>query len=346
MPVQQVETEAELDIKTLESARCIGITAGASTPNWIIKRVYRALEVMLSGREHKWRRMALNLQRALLLTNIYVSIGAGGLCYAGIKLLGNNYFFPHVLISILYVLSMHILNNLTGTKADRFNDPERAAFYQKNRILLAFFATIAGGAGMITAYTLGMANFLILLIMSVLGLSYNLRMLPRFFTSGKYTRIKDIPGSKTILIALAWGVVTALLPSLSISKKINWGTLLLFTWTTAMVFVRTAFFDVLDIQGDRIAGKQTIPLLLGEARTMRLLNALLLFALLILIVASIFKLFSSLGYLLTICPILIGVVLKTHRQGSMLPGTRLEFLIESHFILAGIVSLIWSTLYR
>jgi 4-hydroxy-3-methylbut-2-enyl diphosphate reductase len=171
-------------------------------------------------------------------------------------------------------------------------------------------------------------------------------MLPGFFPLGKYTRIKDIPGSKTILIALAWGVVTALLPSLSISKKINWGTLLIFTWTTGMVFVRTAFFDVLDMQGDRIVGKQTIPLLLGEARTMRLLNALLLLALLILILSSIFKLYSSLGYVLTICPILIGVVLKAHLQGSMLPGTRLEFLIESHFILAGILSLIWSTLYR
>ncbi len=341
-PVQIVETEAELDIKTLASARCIGMTAGASTPNWMIKRVYRALEIMLSGHEHKWRRTVFSIQRALLLTNIYVSIGAGCLCYACIQLLGSLDYFPHVLISVLYVLSMHILNNLTGTSADRFNDPERAAFYKKNQAFLAFFAIIAGGAGLMTAYSLGKIHFSILLLMSLLGLSYNLRLLPKFLKVGKYTRIKDIPGSKTILIALAWGIVTAILPSFSISKGIHLRTALIFIWSSSMVFTRTAFFDVLDMQGDRIVGKQTIPLLLGESRTMILLKMLLFFAGVILIFASLFRLFISLGFMLTICPILIWVVLRAHEKGHMFPGTRLEFLIESHFILTGVITLIWS----
>ncbi len=43
-PAYHIETESELDLKALASARHIGITAGASTPDWIIKRVYSALE--------------------------------------------------------------------------------------------------------------------------------------------------------------------------------------------------------------------------------------------------------------------------------------------------------------
>jgi len=43
-----------------------------------------------------------------------------------------------------------------------------------------------------------------------------------------------------------------------------------------------------------------------------------------------------------LCPILITIVLNIHEQGHILPGTRLEFLIESHFVLAGIITIIWS----
>lgn len=343
-PAQHVETENELDFAALKSAQCIGVTAGASTPNWILKRVCSALEVLLSEKEQRWRQTARQVQRALLLTNIYVSVGAGALCYACIRLQGNKNFFPHVLISMLYVLSMHILNNLTGKKADQYNDPIRARFYKKNQPILIFFALTAGAAGLITAYTLGKIHFAVLLVMSILGLSYNLRFIPRHITAGNFSRIKDIPGSKTILIALAWGVVTAILPSLSTSGTFYTATVTTFAWSTGMVFVRSAFFDVLDMQGDRIVGKETIPLLLGEARALRLLKALLLFSMLMLILSSAYKILPNLGYVLTLCPLLIWAVLTAHERGFMKPGIHLEFLIESCFILAGLTTLFWTLL--
>jgi len=49
----------------------------------------------------------------------------------------------------------------------------------------------------------------------------------------------------------------------------------IFAWSAVLVFVRTAFFDILDMQGDRLVGKETIPILLGEKRSLRLLKGLL-----------------------------------------------------------------------
>ncbi len=341
-PAFHIETESELDIKALASARYIGITAGASTPNWVIKRVYRTLETLLFKKEQRWRRILFTIQRALLLANIYVSIGAGCLCYACTKLYGIKHYFPHVLISVLYVLSMHIFNNLTGSRADRYNDPDRASFYEEHKAFLALLALIAGSAGLITAYAMGLFPFLILLVMSIMGLSYNLRLVPDSFITGKYRRIRDIPGSKTVLIAVAWGIVTSLFPHLSVSSNINLNAALLFLWSTLLVFVRTAFFDILDMQGDRIVGKETIPILLGEKQTMRLLRFILLVILAILFFSSAFHLFSSLGFALVICPIFMFIVLSAHSRGYMLPGIRLEFLVETHFVLAGIIALLWS----
>ena len=346
-PTYHIESEldlASIDTSVLTYARHIGITAGASTPNWIIKKVYRALETLQVKRTQSWRRIWFGLQQALLLTNIYVSIGAGCLTYACAKLQGFSQFFPYVLISMLYVQSMHILNHLTGNKSDQYNDPERAKFYQKYKLPLIVLALAAGGAGLVIAYTLGLFPLLLLLIMSLLGLSYNLRFIPKGLVGIRYRRIRDIPGSKTLLIAMAWGIVTAVLPPLSLTGKASWVTGLIFLWTVGIVFVRTAFFDILDMQGDRIVGKDTFAILLGEMRSMQILKKILIVLAATLMGLSSFHLISYLGFVLIGCPIFFLLLLSAYERGVLLPSIKLEFLVETNFILAGFVALLWSVL--
>lgn len=43
-PTQHIETEAELDCRALAGAGSIAVSAGASTPDWMIQRVIRALQ--------------------------------------------------------------------------------------------------------------------------------------------------------------------------------------------------------------------------------------------------------------------------------------------------------------
>jgi len=342
-PTYHIETESEIDVAALSEAKSVGLTAGASTPNWITNKIYRFLEILPFKKKPGWQSLVFSVQRALLLTNMYVAIGAGCLCYACIKMQGIANYVPHVLISMLYVQSMHILNNLTGTKADRYNDPDRSSFYNKNKVLLVLLALTAGSLGLITAASMGWVPFLILLGMSITGLSYNLRLVPDFAFS-KYRRIRDVPGSKTILIAMAWGIVTAVLPALSVFGVIDLNTAIMLLWSMSLVFVRTAFFDILDMQGDRIVGKETLPILLGEKRTLALLKRILTVNFALLIFFGSLNLISTLGFALALCPALIFIVLSAHQRGYMLPGIRLEFLIESNFVMAGVITFIWSLL--
>jgi 4-hydroxy-3-methylbut-2-enyl diphosphate reductase len=343
-PAFHIETEADLgkaEFQQMSTARRVGITAGASTPNWIIKRVYRRLEARLFNRKQGWRSLAYPLMRTLLLTNLYVSLGAGCLCYACTRLQGLDRYYLYGLISFLYVQSMHILNHLTGGNADQYNDPERAEFYLTHRVALTSLALGAGGAGLMIAYTLGTLPFVLLLVMSLLGLSYNVQLVPRRFSHLLYRRIRDIPGSKTYLIAMAWGVVTAILPALDEWGRVGRGTTLVFFWATAMVFVRTAFFDILDMQGDRIVGKETLPVLLGEKKSMHLLKFTLIGIAGSMIAAGLLGWVPMLSLILAFCPLFLLAILSTYERGGMLPGIRLEFLVESHFTLAGILTLFW-----
>jgi 4-hydroxy-3-methylbut-2-enyl diphosphate reductase len=344
-PTYHVETEEDLntlEIKELGTLQLVGITAGASTPNWIIKRVYKALESFQFRKAIGWRRGIFTLQRTLLLTNMYVAIGAGCLCFACTRLLGIRPALPFVIIAMLYVQSMHILNHLTGRLSDQYNDPERASFYVRHRIFLSLLAAAAGGTGLLLAFTKGTVSFGILLLMSLLGLTYNLGIIPPGLTSGRYRRLRDIPGSKTLLIAAAWGVVTSLLPSLYDANVPVWSGAAVFLWSTGLVFVRTAFFDTLDMQGDRIVGKETIPILIGEKRSLRLLKSMLLVLLMALPVLSLAGLLPSLAYALSLCPVFIAGVVLGYERSLMIPGIKLEFLMESQFLLAGIITLLWS----
>ena len=341
-----VETESDLDTKALSSVETIGITAGASTPNWIINRVVRAVERLPYKQGAGMLKFVFTVQEALLLTNTYVAAGAGCLCSACALLLGIRHFLPHVWVAMLYVLSMHTLNNLTGLKADRYNDPDREAFYRRHQHFLVCLALCSGAMGLLIAFTHGKPSFLILLAMSILGLSYNIKMLPDLRIIGKYFRIRDISGSKTVLIAVAWGVVTSVLPAVSSGRVFDRNTALVFLFATGLAFVRTAFFDILDMQGDRIVGKETIPILLGEKPSIRMLKLFLIFQIVLLIVASLFRIFPPLGFGLAICPAIFLILIHMHENGFMLPGIRLEFLVESLFVLSGGIALLFSFWFR
>ena len=341
-PVYHVETEEELIPDELLAVQNVGITAGASTPNWIIKKVYRSLESILLKKQRGWRSAIFNIQRTLLLNSIYLSIGAGSICYACLKLQGYGFLAAPVLIAMLYVLSMHIFNHLTGRKADQYNDPDRASFYNRYRRHLTILAVTAGMVGLLIAIFIGWLPFLILLGMSVFGASYNLRLIPAWVNTGQYRRIRDIPGSKTILIAVAWGLVACAVPSIALSGAITLSTVFVFLWATCLVFTRTAFFDLLDVQGDRIVGRETIPILIGEKKTIRLLESILACSIGILLISTLFHIVSPLGYGLIGCSVLLYIVLVAYSRGRMLPGIGLEFLIESHLFLAGLIAGFWS----
>jgi 4-hydroxy-3-methylbut-2-enyl diphosphate reductase len=343
-PAQAVETEAELDPDMLLPARSIALTAGASTPNWVTNRVYRSIENLSDTRHPGLKALFFKVQRLLMLTSIYVALGAGFLCYTCNKLQGITRHGPYILMSVLYILSMHLLNNLTGRADDRYKDPERARFHTRHQTGLTILALGAGAGGLITAWSLGLEQFIILLIMSAAGLLYNSRLIPEGRGDRRIRSIRDIPGSKTVLISLAWGIVTALLPHLSEIGRICPGSVVVFVGVVGSVFVRTAFFDILDMQADRIVGRETIPILMGEKKTIGLLKILSVGLLALMVASAATGWISSLGFFLTVCPVSLLSILTAYQHGRLLTSNRLEFFVETHFIMAGVIAMVWACL--
>ncbi len=338
MPTFHVETEKDLDKKALSQMNTIGLTAGASTPHWMIKTVVGEIEQIRGWRETgliRWARQAL---RFLVLSNLFAAAGAFSLAYAASVLSkkGHTLIFP--VLAFCYIYAMHVLNRFLDKGASAYNDPDRAAFLNHYRKLLI----ITGMTGIVVAlglaYTVGMVTFLVLLGLSALGIIYSIPLVPAPIKGkARYSRIKDIPGSRSLSEALAWTAVIVVLPALE-NGGITWhgaiATGLIMFWLS---YARAILFSLFQVEGDLMVGTETLPISLGKRRTMQLLKIVLLITALILAVGPLLHITAPATYFLLFPLFTLSVCLVVYEKGWLYPGLMLESLVESNFLMTGIV---------
>jgi 4-hydroxy-3-methylbut-2-enyl diphosphate reductase len=272
----------------------------------------------------------------LLITNLYVSLAGGTLAWASGFLQGIAPRMTHFLMAAGYLFAMHNLNRFIEQRAKTFNDPGRALFQQRYRVPL-LGASVAGlAAALAAAFSLGRGPFLALAAMSTLGILYRFRFIPRpLSTLIRVRRLKEIPGSKTFFVALAWAFVTVLLPAWG-AKSValpTWGTLL---FILLVMFVRSAMFDVLEVQGDRIVGKETLPVFIGEKKTLRLLHLLIGLLVGITLLFPALGLIKSAGWWLLPGVLFLAAMIRGYEKGTLTGGLKLELGLETTlFLLAG-----------
>jgi len=344
-PAFHIETEDELQSSWFSSTETAGVTAGASTPNWMIKSVTDRLKTMDNGRHYPLRGILKKIFQFLVNITLPEAVGAFFLTYAGLILSKGNADFIYPFLAMLYVFSMHVLNRFLDKEASAYNDPTIARFYTQHKNFLITISLIGIGAGLLLSLVLGIAQFLLFFALTILGLVYSIPIIPwRFGYLGRYAKIKDLPGSKSIAEALAWGTISSLLPIIGWPAPLWPGVLVSFFFVSSMCYIRSGLFDILNIQGDLIVGKETLPIALGEERALKLL----------LFVSSIFGIFillstaigvvSNLGYFYIVCFLISFFYLEAYYKGWMRDGYLLQSIAEVNLLLAGVFAFIWELL--
>ncbi|MGO8760680.1 MAG: 4-hydroxy-3-methylbut-2-enyl diphosphate reductase [Desulfobaccales bacterium] len=341
IPTYHVETEQELDLVEISQYQTVAVTAGASTPNWLIGNVVNTLKHAWAFRPGSWTNYLYRAWRFFLKSNIYVAIGAGSLSYTSSLLQQVEPQFTYFFVAFFYVYAMHLLNHFTD-KASKLNDPVQTMFYGRHRrfLLVTGFlsAFIALGLG---AY-LGPLPFIFVLVMSGIGLMYSFKIIPeRLAQSTGIYRLKEIPGSKTMFTAVAWGVLAALIPVVCSDQETSGATAIAFFFVAGMIFIRSGLFEIMAIEGDRVVGKETLAIALGKERTFTLLFFGSLAFIAMLLGAAWAGVIPSLGYTLSLSGVyMLGYLILYHRS-QMESSLMLESLVEGNMIVAGILAFIW-----
>jgi 4-hydroxy-3-methylbut-2-enyl diphosphate reductase len=316
IPTFHIETEEELDRERLQDLKIVGVTAGASTPHWLLRRVVHKLESIQPRGVKPLTRNFEHYLRFFLQSNLYVAGGAGCLSYAAAVLQGIKPRLADFFITFFYVFAMHVLNRY------------------------------ADSAALIIANAQSKSAFFALLAMTGLGLLYSVRIFPESWLKVvRVAKLKDIPASKTIFVAGGWSVVATLLPALREGNNLNVKAFFAFAAVFALVFLRSALFDIVDIQGDRLVGEETLPIVIGEKRSRRLLVYLVLGLAIGFVVAPFLGLATGFSYILLITCCYMGLSLFVHRRELLRPGSlRFETLVENSFYLSGGLAVLYQLL--
>ncbi len=346
IPTYHVETEQELDLGEMSRYHTVGVTAGASTPHWLISNVVSTLKHAWVFRPGSWVNYFYRTWRFFLKTNLYVALGAGSLSYTSSLLQQVEPMFSYFFMAFFYIYAMHLLNHFTD-EASKFNDPVQSMFYGRHRRFLLSSGVISALLALALSLYLDPLAFVFILFMSGLGLIYNLKIIPeRIAAVTRIGKLKEIPGSKTMFTAVAWGVLAALIPVVCSDQDLSWSTAIAFFFVAGMIFIRSGLFEILAIEGDRVVGKETLAIALGKQRTLNLLSLGALAFMAVMLSAARVHLTPSLGYALAICGLYILGYLTLYRRGLLESGLFLETLVEGNMILAGMLAFLWDPYHR
>lgn len=333
--VFMAETEDDLDLHGLKKFDRIGVTAGASTPTWMINRIVRVIESTPGENEGILKILFYKTIWLLLATNLYVALSGGLLAYTSSILQGIKPSVTYCIIAFGYLFAMHNVNRFSEQTSKKFNDPMRANFNRKYRFPLIILSTLVLCVSLLLTFQQSRTAFNLLAAMSVLGILYQVRFIPKVLSPfTRIRRLKEIPGSKTLLVSLAWTFVTVFIPALcfktadALSYQQTGGT---FVFVLILVFIRSALFDVFDVQGDRIVGRETLPVVIGEKKTIKLLYLAIFFEVVQLVILPQFGWLSASGILLIPAFFYLLCLTILYDRHYLSQGPKLEFALESVF---------------
>ncbi|GAX60524.1 penicillin tolerance protein [Candidatus Scalindua japonica] len=341
-PTFLVETENELNFKKLENYGVIGVTAGASTPNWLLQRVVDKVQNYQGKKNRKIQSVKEKAITILVGSFMYIGIGATSISYSSSVLLGINPKVKCCTIATLFLFSMYVLNYFTNKEAAALSEPSRFKLYEKYQSIFMVLGFIAAILSLALAFTVNIEAFFCIFFLSLFGIAYRASIIPNKLSSiFRYRSLAQIPGSKEMFISIAWAVSTGLIPFLEspVSSVSSLPVVLAFVFS--MVFMRTVLLDVKDVQGDRIIGKETIPIAIGKNKTKAILVILSILLTILLIISPMIGWTSEFSYYLIPCVAYACGYLYLYHKRIVTSGLACEIITDFNFILAGIMVVIW-----
>lgn len=246
--VQHVETEEELAEEEVIQARKIFITAGASTPNWVIDRVAaRVKELRKPGAKSFWA-ILQKMWRFLVKNAFYTASAAAALSYVCMRLEGIRPDGRLAAFAWLFVFA--------GTA---FNRSTEAAYSKNKNFLRAASFICATGALGIAAW-LGIKAFILCAVLVAAGFFYP-------FRSRLTANFPPLPGTKDFATAMGWAFVCAFLPAYQYGLLSRKATYLAIVYTLLLVFMRSVTLGFSSANKDMIIGRESFYKAFGIKKT-------------------------------------------------------------------------------
>lgn len=250
-----IENENEIDEKILKDKNTVFITAGASTPAWIIERVEKKIKEIIS------RKKRINtIFNLLVASGLFTGFAAFGLISFAYKSF-NLYDINLSIATSLALMAVHIINRGFDAKTQ---DNIRNIIFIKNRKTINRFAYISILISIIISLK-NLITLLLLLVFIIMGLMYR-----------KTKNIFKFYGTKDIFIILGWIYMICFVPYITKKPAINTKTFYItFILISLISISRNIVFNLFQKYNDIIISNENIYSVIGEKNIIKLLDTTL-----------------------------------------------------------------------
>jgi len=265
-----IEKEDELEKELFAGKKDIFITAGASTPTWMVEKVFERARSLAGERKGRLAGRLLFAWELVVTSGAYTALAAAALTFVCMRLEGTPVSKKLLLMAGLFVLSLHMVNRAEEKGA---SEPDRAKrlLFTRFKTLSKFAAFLAGTLAVLLSAALGVKVLFTAAFFWLVAILYPNKM-P--FGSGKFA---NFPASKDIVTALGWGFMCAYVPGIWYGTTLQRSTHLAVVFAALLVFMRSVLFGVSHAHSDMIVGKENFYKAAGPRITYLSVFAIFLF---------------------------------------------------------------------
>ncbi|MBI5178348.1 MAG: 4-hydroxy-3-methylbut-2-enyl diphosphate reductase [Nitrospinae bacterium] len=271
IPTWHIEVESELDLEALNGFSRIGVTAGASTPKWVIDSVVQKLASIQRPILSKFPVFAAVLG-FLVKGEIYLALGVSALTFVNMRAMNIGADRSFMVLSFCAILSTYLLNQLLRPEEVKRSKARKYYYHLKFHKAFMTIALLSAATGGMIAFSKSPVIFGLYAAILLFGGTYGMQIMSTRISW--VSNLKNIPASKDLFVGLAWAIIAVIVPFQGIGSGKGIIAPLLFTF--GMGYVRTVLMDMRDIYSDQIVGKEALPILMGKEKATSAMYGVLL----------------------------------------------------------------------
>ncbi len=329
-----IETDAELQKDEFRESRYVLVTAGASTPGWIINNVLEKLYIIKNESSNFIVKTIKYYFEVLIRSNIVSSLASLFMVLLAQLYADMAINIKYGLISTLYIFVMYSVNNYLDRSFLIQSNSYKYKIYDKYGLHLLISSIISFIVSVYLAFTISIDLVILLLIPYIFGLFYSTPVVKKLVKNTDFDFFKKIYNTK-IITGFGWLIAVIVIPYYDngISWKVYLSAGMFFF---IFVFLRHLIIDFVAFQGDLILGRDTMPTWFGVKRTIYSSYVITVLSSVVFTFVSIL-LHKSIFIILLICILYYILLLKKIQKTDYLISLRYEFIIDlNYFILVAL----------
>ncbi len=325
-----VETEKELSDDDFKNIKKVLITAGASTPGWIINNVLERIYNIKFQNSNLIINAVEKFMEFAVRANILSSAAAFFFSILAQKSSISVFDIRYSIISSLYIFSMYSINNFFDREFLKASNSYKYKIYDKFGFILTSISLIAMGVSLYLGFSINIISGLFLMSAFLFGFVYSTKALKNLFSRFKTTLFKKFYYSK-LITSFGWVFVICIF--ISIANEFSIIGLTAFSlYLFGFIFLRHALIDMIAYQGDLILGRDTLPIWVGVQRFLTISMILGASVVLIFSIVSVYlKNYALLP--LNISIIYYMLILNKIKKADYLITLKYELIVDFNFFI-------------